>query len=180
MTYETFLLIRKFLTLYACKAIVHALVCSRIDFYNCLYYGLPNTKIQRLQRIQNCAARLIFRKKKFDHITPYLIELHWLPVNSRIKFKLLVLTYKCLNNLAPSYLRDLLQLKSYSEFNLRSRDNPYLLRTSTPKLVSGGDRAFSIAAPVEWNKLPIAIQSAESIDTFKRQLKTHLFQIAYF
>ena len=172
--------IRKYLTLDACKTIVHALVCSRIDFNNCLYYGLPNTQIQRLQRIQNCAARLIFRKKKFDHITPYLIELHWLPVNSRIKFKLLVLTYKCLNNLAPSYLRDLLQLKPYSEFNLRSRDNPYLLRTRTPKLVSGGNRAFSIAAPVEWNKLPITIQSAESIDAFKRRLKTHLFQVAYF
>ena len=95
--------IRKFLTLNATKVIVQALVCSRIDFNNSLYYGLPQKQILRLQRIQNCAARLIFWKRKFDHITPCLIERHWLPVYARITFKVLVLTYKCLNDLAPSY-----------------------------------------------------------------------------
>ena len=82
------------------KVIAQALVCSRIDFNKSLYYGLPQKQIQRLQRIQNCAARLIFRKRKFDHITSCLIELYWLPVYARITFKVLVLTYKCLNDMA--------------------------------------------------------------------------------
>ena len=153
--------IRKFLTLNATKVIVQAAVCSRIDFNNRLYYGLPQKQIQRLQRIQNRAARLIFRKRKFDHITPCLIELHWLP-DARITFKVLVLIYKCLNDLAPSYLKSLLVPKYASTDNLRSTCNPYLLKTRTTKLVSGGDRAFSTAAPFEWNILPMEIQSSAS------------------
>ena len=171
--------IRKYLTLDATKSIVQALVCSRVDFNNSLYYGLPQKQIQRLQRIQNCAARLIFNKRKFDHITPSLIELHWLPVHARITFKLLVLTYKCLNDLAPSYLKSLLLPKSETIFKLRSTCNPYLLKTPASRLVYGGDRAFSTAATFEWNKLPIEIQSSESIEIFKRKLKTHLFKKAY-
>ena len=93
--------IRRFLTLNATKVIGQALVCSRIDFNNSLYYGLPQKQIQRLQRIQNCAARLIFRKRKFDHITPCLIELHCLPVYARITFKVLVPTYKMLKLSGP-------------------------------------------------------------------------------
>ena len=152
--------IRKFLTLNATKVIVQALVCSRIDFNNSLYYGLLQKQIQRLQRIQNCAARLIFRKRKFDHITPCLIELHWLPVYARITFKVLVLTYKCLNDLAPTYFESLLVPESASTVNLRSTCNPYLLKPQATKLVSGGDIAFSTAAPFEWNKLPMEIQSS--------------------
>ena len=162
----------------ATKVIVQALVCSRIDFNNSLYYGLPQKQIRRLQRIRNCAGRLIFRKRKFDHITPCLIELHWLPVYAHITFKVLVLTCKCLNDLAPSYLKSLLVLKSASTVNLRSTCNPYLLQTQTTKLVYVGDRAFSSAAPFEWNKLPMEIQSLASINIFKRKLKSRLFKIA--
>ena len=90
-----------------------------------------------------------------------------------------MLTYKCLNDLAPSYLKGLLVPKSASTVNLRSTCNPYLLKTQTTELVSGGDGAFSTAAPFEWNKLPMEIQSSASIDIFKRKLKTHLLKIAY-
>ena len=93
--------VRKYLTLDTTKTVVHCLVCSKLDFCSRLYYGLQSFQIQKLQRIQNAAARLILRQRKFEHITPTLIERHWLPVTYRIKFKILVLTFKCLNCMVP-------------------------------------------------------------------------------
>ena len=168
--------IRKYLTLDATKTIVQALVCSRLDYCNSLYYGLPNTQIQRLQRIQNAAARIILKRKKFDHITPVLIELHWLPLKFRITFKLLLLTYKSLNGQAPPYLVRLLKPKTLSYHELRSNALLNNLEIRDAKLCSGGDRAFSIAAPREWNKLPANIKSSQSIEVFKSRLKTYLFR----
>ena len=171
--------ISKFLTLDAAKTVIQALVCSRLDINNSLYYGLPVTQIQRLQRVQNAAARLVLQWKKFDHITPGLRELHWLPVRYRIRFKILVLTYKCVNRQAPSYLCDLLQPKIRTSVELRSINNPFLLEIPTSRLVFGGDRAFSVVAPKEWNLLPIDIQSSETLSIFKRSLKTFLFKQCY-
>ena len=168
--------IRKYLSLDAAKAVVQALVTSRFDMNNSLYYGLPLTQVQRLQRIQNAAARLILGLKKFDHITPGLCQLHWLPIKYRIKFKLLVLTFKCVNKQAPTYLIELLQPKTVPNLNLRSNLNTNLLEIPRSKLVHGGDRAFSVAAPKEWNSLPIEIQSSKSISIFKQRLKTYLFR----
>ena len=71
--------------------------------------GIPEELIRKLQRVQNNAARVITLTKKYDHITPVLKELHWLPVRKRIEFKILLLAYKCLHGTAPSYLRELLK-----------------------------------------------------------------------
>ena len=89
--------IRKYLTLSAAKTIVHALVCSRIDANNALYYGLPMVQIKNLQRIQNAADRVILRRRKYDHVTPALEKLLWLPVQYRILYKILIITYKALH-----------------------------------------------------------------------------------
>ena len=91
------------------KTLVHVFVTYRIDSCNALLFGLPNFLIQRLQYVLNSAARVIARSRKFDHITPLLIELHWLPVEQRIIFKILLFTFKVVNGLAPSYLSELLQ-----------------------------------------------------------------------
>ena len=171
--------IRKYLTNESCRIIVQSFVCSRIDGNNSLYYGLPNIQLQRLQRIQNAAARVITLRKKYEHITPVLKELHWLPVKYRVLFKILFLTYKCLNGHGPSYLANLLEFKHVTKFNLRSYRNKYLLEVPSSRLVYGGDRAFYIASPKEWNKLPEYIQSAETIITFKKRLKTFLFKECY-
>ena len=88
--------IRKYLTEYA-RIITQSFVCSRIDGNNSLYYGLPNNQLQRLQRRQNAAARVLTFRKKFEHITPVLKELHWLPIKYRVKFKILLLVNKCLD-----------------------------------------------------------------------------------
>ena len=88
------------------EALVRSFVCSRIDYANSLLYGVSGTLLKKLQRIQNMAARLITGRRKFDHITPVLRELHWLPVKERIEYKLSSLIYKCMPDQAPKYLKD--------------------------------------------------------------------------
>jgi hypothetical protein len=111
--------------------------------------------IDRLQNVQNSAARLIARRRKFDHITPVMKELHWLPVSQRIIYKIIIIlliTYKALNGLAPSYIRDMLQpLKSTMNLRLSMKG---LLSVPPIKLVNYGQRSFSYAAPKLWNELP--------------------------
>ena len=171
--------IRKFLSFDAVQTVVHALVCSQNDTNNSLYCGLPYTQLQGLQRIQNAAARVIYKKSKYEHVTPLLYELHWLPVSYRILFKLLVLTFKCIHGDAPTYLSNLITIKPISTFGLRSNEMPYLLQEVRSKLVNAGDRSFAIAAPSEWDKLPSEIGSLPTLNVFKSKLKTHLFKLSF-
>ena len=169
--------IRKYLTNESCSTIVHAIVSSKLDYGNSLLYGIPDTHLHLLQRAQNTAARIITRTKKFDHITPALKQLHWLPISSRIEFKILLLTYKALNGLAPQYLADLVHYRRTCR-NLRS-NNKLLLEVPRWKLATYGRRCFSSAAPVLWNSLPLDIKSSPNVNIFKKKLKTHLFSKAY-
>ena len=101
--------IRKFISLKTTETLVHAFVHSKLDYCNSLAYGLPKYFLQKLQYVQNAAARLITGIRKHDHITPILMDLHWLPVNERIQFKILLLTFKSLNGLAPVYTDEMIQ-----------------------------------------------------------------------
>ena len=113
------------------------------------------------------------RTKKRDHITPVLRELHWLPISKRIEFKILLVTYKCLNGLAPSFLSDLLN-PYQPKRNLRSTQHQ-LLHIPPTRLKTYGDRAFSVIGPTLWNKLPLKIRASPTAASFKKSLKTHLF-----
>ena len=165
---------RKYLNQQSTERLVHAFIMSRLDHCNSLLYGLLAKEINKLQRLQNSAARLVTRSKIREHITPILSKLHWLPVKQRIIFKLLMMTFKITHNDAPKYLTELLE--SYSpRRTLRSRFQHQLVvpRSST---TTYGDRAFSIAAPKLWNSLPVTFNDIDSLDTFKTKVKTHLFQ----
>ena len=166
--------VRKYLTEDAVKTLVHAFVTNRLDNFNSLLTGLPSCIINRLQLIQNSAARLITRTKKHDHITGVLQALHWLPVEARIQYKILLLTYKALNGLAPLYLEELLVYKNNSR-SLRSSDEK-LLEVPKSRLRTVGDRSFSFAAAKSWNELPKNIRLCTSVASFKNSLKTHLFK----
>ena len=89
--------IRNYITEDACKTLVNSLVTSRLDYGNALLIGTTKQLTDKLQRVHNTAARIITRSKsKFDHITPVLIDLHWLPIEFRCQFKILVYAYKAL------------------------------------------------------------------------------------
>ena len=118
--------IRKNLDESATKQLIHALIISRLDNLNGLLYGLPDKQINRLQKIQNSAARLIYNLPKNYHTTPLLRKLHWLPIYLRIRYKILMTTFKCLNNLAPEYLADLLIPHDPLRANMRSSERHLL------------------------------------------------------
>ena len=102
---------RRYLTQESLKILVHAYITNRVDYCNSLLVGLPyDTLLKKLQSVLHASARLISGTRKFDHITPILKDLHWLPITQRIKFKTLLIVYKCLNGMAPPYLQNRLSL----------------------------------------------------------------------
>ena len=112
--------IRKYLSRESTERLVHAFITSRLDYCNGLLYGAPEYQIKKLQRVMNASARLIYRAPKYCHITPLLKELYWLPVRLRVDFKILLVTFKILHGIAPSYLRpssDAVLHMSRIEFN---------------------------------------------------------------
>ena len=168
--------IRRFLDRDSCEKIVHAFVTVRLDMNNALLAGLPDDTVAKLQKCQNIAARVVTRTRIRDHIKPVLMNLHWLPVEQRIQYKLLIQVYKALNGLAPEYIADLLH-EYVPTRALRSAGANLLLEPKTN--TRWGARAFSKAAPVLWNTLPSTIKTAPSLASFKLGLKTYLFKAAF-
>ena len=105
--------IRKYISAETTEIVIHCFVTSKLDFCNALLYGLPKYQINKLQNVQNAAARIIARLRKYDHISQTLKDLHRLPVEQRIVFKINLITHKVLNGTAPHYLQELL-----NHFNL--------------------------------------------------------------
>ena len=159
--------------------IIYSFITNRIDYYNSPLYGLPNSHIMKLQRIQNAAARLVTGTPRFCHVTPLLFHLHWLPISYRIKFKILLLTFKCLYGQAPNYLIDLITIKKQSRYSLRSNESIFLELPGIKTHPTLGDRAFQSAAPYLWNTLPSAIRNVKTWDTFKTAVKTHFLNLAF-
>ena len=168
--------IRKYLTEDATKSLVNAYIVSRLDYCNSLYSGLPYYLIGKLQRVQNRAARLVKKLPWRSSITRHLKELHWLPVKERIKFKVLLIVYKSLNNLSPRYLQGLFSFY-HPPRTLRSSSQKFLVvrRIKTRY----GARALANCGPKLWNQLPFSIKTADTLLQFKSLLKTHLFNNYY-
>ena len=163
--------IRKYLPPDPLKRLVNALVISHLDYCNSLLYGLPSYELAKLQRVQNTAARLIVGARRSDHMTPILRDLHWLPIPARLEFKILLLTFKCLHNQGPSYLRELLKFRNPSR-TLRFSKQSLLQNSYRPNTLYYGERAFAFAAPKLWNSIPEHIKAASSLSTFKTALKS--------
>ena len=166
--------IRKYLDKSSTEHLVHAFISSHLDCNNSLLFGLPKSHLHPLQRIQNSAARLITRSKPFNHISPILNELHWLPVVDRITFKICLLTFKAIHGFAPSYICNLVSLSCNP--SLRSSNCLTLRPGPFAKTHFYGDRSFAVAAPKLWNSLSVNIRCANSLQQFKSLLKTHLFK----
>lgn len=167
--------VRAYLDDSSVQKVVHAFISSNIDYCNSLLYRLPNDLISKIQLIQNTAIRIIFKLKKYDHITPSLRHLHWLPVKHRITFKICLIVFKALHYNKPIYIRNMLNIQLNNRYSLRRRG---IILTIPPHQgkTRYGERAFEVCGPTLWNALPLQIREINNINFFKAELKTFLFQ----
>jgi len=157
-------------------SLVTSLVLTRLDYCNSVLVGLPVNLLNRLQAVINTAARLICSARKSEHITPMLMDLHWLRIEERIQYKLCVLVFKCKHSLAPAYLSEQLQQVAQLESRqrLRSSSSSAFVVPATRRSTLG-DRSFSAAGTRAWNSLPSTVTAASTLSSFHRYLKSHLF-----
>ncbi len=170
--------IRRYLDFDTCNHLIRSLVLSRLDYGNALLLGISHNDATRLQRLQNWAAKLIYRATKYDHASPFLQQLHWLPVKERITYKILLFVFKSIHGTSPAYLSSLVTLHAPTRGGLRSAADTTRLTVPQLKsrnLQSAALRTFFLTAPSMWNSLPQSIRSASTILEFKTALKTHLF-----
>ena len=141
--------------------------------------GLSKLQTQKIQSIINTTARLISGTRKFCHITPVLKDLHWLKIEKRIQYKMILQVHKCLKMESPSYLSSKLSTMSSlpERKRLRSSNTMNIARVKTNTIL--GNRRFEVAAPILWNNLPIHLKSITSTTTFSKCLKTHLMIKSY-
>ena len=170
--------IRKYISKSTTEILIHSFVSSKSDFCDSLLFGAQKRDIVKLQSVQNVAARIIAGLKKRDHITETLRDLHWLPVEERIVFKINLITFKTLNGSGPRYREDILKFYHQSRTLRSSRDH---LRLEEPNfnMKTNGQRAFFVAAPRLWNKLPFEVRACSDVNLFKSKLKTFLFKKVY-
>ena len=154
-------------------------IASRLDYCNAVYAGLPAATLEPIQRVIHSTARLVYERKPSDHVTAVLKELHWLPIKQRVDYKLCMLVHSVSMARAPLYISDMLTACADVPLLTSSRTSPsgdYVVPKTRLKF---GDRAFAVAAPRIWNKLPCELKVTKCTVTVKRSMKTLLFNFAY-
>ena len=139
----------------ACSTIIHALIRCRLDYCNSLLYNVPTHETDRLQRLQNQCACILTKSPRREYITPVLKRLHWLKIQDRITYKILMLTYKLYYNIAPTYLCERISRRESSVNTRLGADHQRLIMSPISKDCSNTflECSFIYAAPCEWNKL---------------------------
>ena len=155
--------------------LVLAMVISRLDYCNAALAGLPQATVTPLQRVQNLAARLIFEVSTREHVTPCLLQLHWLPVRWRVQFKLCYIMHSVFHGTRPSYLSNIVERVGAGRTCSRLRSTS-TTDFSLPRLCTKfGERSFSHAGPSAWNNLPEDLRTIADPAKFRQQLKTYFF-----
>ena len=169
--------IHHYLTIDATEPLLCAFVLSKLDCCNFLLSGSPK-HLDKLQKIQNSAARLVFKARKHEHIKPLLQKLHWLPVISRIQYKVATLYYNSFTESYPVYLSEFLTVYHPSK-QLRSISDTRTFCIPFTKTKTFGQQAFSFTGLTQWNSLLYDVHHSVSTSSFKQALKTHLPKSAY-
>ena len=160
----------------ASNKLIVLLVISHLDYANTLLGGIPKCSIDQLQQVQNIAAKIVLGKGRYNSSTRSLAELHWLPIQQRIEFKIITLVHKSLRGLAPQYLVNLLTRKVQRREGLHSNDRTSQLEIPATTRKTFVARAFSVLGPQLWNQLPEELQQIDSYNLFKKNLKTFLYR----
>ena len=150
------------------ERLVHAMTLSLLDYCNCLFVNVSKENIFKLQKLQNAAAKLVLGKRKRDSASEALKTLHWLNVEARITFKILLLVFKILKGQCSQNMG-----LCYKTFN--GRDDDYLLLDTPIFKTAYGKRIFAYNGARLWNALPAAIRMEEDIEKYKKSVKTILF-----
>ena len=169
---------RRYLTTKTCANTVITLVMTHLDYAKSILTGLPKASIHQLQRVQNMAAKIVLQRSKFESSSKCLEELHWLPIQYWINFKVITLVFKCIHRLASSYLEELIKIKRLRRQGLRSEQEIKLEVPRTTRHTFAA-RSFGVRAPTLWNQLPEHIKQIEDYSTFKKHLKTFYFIKAF-
>jgi hypothetical protein len=162
---------RNYLDPTAMKMLVHAFVLSRVDYCAVLLISLPLKTTNRLQVVINSAARLVSGKSRYTHISPTLCELQWLKMVPRVKYKVLIIVQKLLQEGTPHYLKEIIKPYIPSR-SLRSAEDNQLCVTLANSTMAR--QAFHYAAPTIWNNLPKALRVLEDRRKFCKQLYLYL------
>ena len=171
-------LVRRSLTTEAAHSLVRALVHSRLDYCNGILANAPLGLVNCLQSVLRSAARLVLRLPPRASVTQLMRDqLHWLPMQQRVVFKLCTMAFKCIHGVAPAYLSRMCTGVAAVEARsrLRSAASGHLVVPET-RMSSVGRRGFYYASPTAWNSLPAALTTVNSLETFKNRLKTFLFR----
>ena len=165
--------IRHFLTREACETLVVGLVISHLDYCNSILINLPECNLLPFIRIQNMSAKLILGKSKYSSSKEALRELNWLPIRSRISYKLLTIMHKITHGTAPKYLSNLLTLRPVGT-RLRSQTQVFVYIVPRVKLKTFAFRSFSVQGPYLWNLLPETMRKDSNFEHFKKTVKSWL------
>ena len=166
--------IKKYLSPEAAKSVACALITSHLDYCNSFLYNLHDRDIERLQRVQNCLARVVCKASRFSRSKPLLNFLHWLPVKYSIRFKLCTITFKAFLFHQPTYLFNFVVPLQNSRL-LRS-SNTHML--TVPRFrTKWGSRVFAVAAPCTWNSLLVKLRRASTVISFKKNAFQKFFSI---
>ena len=158
------------------KILMQALVLSKLDYSNSLLIGTSEHNLDKPQRIQNMSCWVINNLKKHDSITSHLQDLHWLRVHEQIKYKVLMMVFKCKHKLAPSYLQELISFKYNRPLRLATNHDIPVVKCNTAFVQNS---SFKSIGPRLWNALPTNIKAINTLSEFKTKLKTHLFLLSY-
>ena len=166
--------IRHLLTTEVALTLACSLILPRLDYCNAVLHRVPASSIQKFQRTQNTAERVVLQSARRSPSQPLLQQLHWLPVRQRIDYKLAVLPYKIHHSSTPVYLSRHPQPRTVTR-RLRSSATPRVCKPTTR--TNFADRAFRCSAPAVWNSLTVDIVDSSSLPIFKCKLKTFLFSL---
>jgi hypothetical protein len=151
--------------------LINALVLSKLFYCSSVWSNTTETNLNKIQAVQNFASKIVLGGKKYDHVTPILKELKWLPIRQQLYLRKAILVFKCMNGMAPSPLADNFVKRSY--ISGRQTRNSQLLNIPLLK-TSTGQRSFYYRGVKLWNDLSDKIKLCKNVDTFKRAMRSKL------